>query len=77
MKTIHTASKSGIIDLTKPSLIGIVSFREANTGISQEIRVYKQFWNMHTYTPTSIEIHDFIHAQGYRHVSQPKFTWVM
>lgn len=68
-------SKSGIIDLTKPSLLGIVSFKEGNTEL--QLRVYKQFWNTHAYLPSTTEIYDFIYAQGYRHISNPKFTWVM
>lgn len=74
---MNNAFKSGIIDLTKSSLIGIVTFREANTGLSQEIRVYKQFWNAHAYLPSSQEVYDFVYNQGYRHISSPKFTWVM
>lgn len=73
----QTASKSGIIDLTKPSLIGIVSFREVNTGLSKEIRVYQQFWNKHSYIPNSQEVYNFVQSQGYNDISNPRFTWVM
>jgi hypothetical protein len=74
---MYTASKSGIIDLRKPSLIGVVSFKNVNTGLKQEVKVYRQFWNKQAYLPSSTEIYDFLYSEQYRHASDARFKWVM
>ena len=69
--------KTGIIDLTKPSLIGVISYTESNTGQVKEVKVYKHFWLYGAYTPNQTELRKFLHESGYTHILNPKFSRVM
>lgn len=71
------ASKSGIIDLRKPSKIGVITYTESHTGQTKQVDVSKQFWNYRAYLPNQQEVYDFLENSGYTHVLNPKFTWIM
>jgi len=70
-------SKSGIIDLRKPSKLGVITYRESHTGQIKTVDIFKQFWNYRAYLPNEQEVEDFLHNSGYTHVLNPKFTWIM